>query len=76
MIQVKTHNKQPLSLDNFHKRGYEIINDNKTVFLADYFISYFIAELLESNDQVLIEQGLLKYNESLQHQIEALKELL
>ena len=77
MIQVKTRNNQPLSIDNFHKRGYEIANNDRTVaFLADYFISYNAATLLESSDQELIKQGLLKYIESLQYQIEQIKELM
>lgn len=77
MIQVKTRNQQPLTLDNFHVRGYEIANNDRTVaFLADYFIGYNTATLLESSDQELIKQGLLKYIESLQFQIEEIKELL
>lgn len=76
MIQVKPRNKQPLTLDNFHVRGYEIANNDKVAFLADYFIGYNTATLLESSDQELIKQGLLKYIESLQFQIEEIKELL
>lgn len=76
-IKIKVSSKDPLSVDNYYKRGYTIIFGEKKnmLSLASCFISYDTAQLLESGEQEKIREGLERYKKWLKYQLEILEEL-